>query len=124
MYSAKRGQAVYEANRARSRKPHKQMRCRKFISWVIQQMKKHKWSFDACVGYARHNHLFREDEMLSTKTLYNELHAGNLDLTLFDVPDVLKRRRRMQTVRKNKRLQGRSIEDRPAIVSNRTEFGH
>jgi hypothetical protein len=36
--------------------------------------------------------LFKENEMVSTKTLYNELWAGRLPLSLFEVPDVLKRR--------------------------------
>lgn len=33
-----------------------------------------------------------DDDMVCTKTLYNELEAGNLPLTVFEVPDVLKRR--------------------------------
>ena len=123
-YSAKRGQAVYRSNRNRCHKPHKMDSCPSFIDWVVQQVREHRWSLDACVGYARLHRLFKENEMLSTKTLYNELWAGRLPLSLFEVPDVLKRRHVKGKSRINKRPKGRSIEERPAVVDARTELGH
>lgn len=123
-YSAKRGEAVYTANRSRCRKPHKIDCCTAFIDWVVQQVREHRWSLDACVGYARLHQLFKVEEMVSTKTLYNELWAGRLPLTLFEVPDALKRRCAKGKHRMNKRLKGRSIEARPAVVDARTEMGH
>lgn len=123
-YSAKRGQAVYKANRGHCHKPHKVDKCPAFIDWVVQQVREHHWSLDACVGYARLHRLFKEDEMLSTKTLYNELWTGRLPLSLFEVPDILKRRHAKGKRRINKRPKGRSIEERPAVVDSRTELGH
>ena len=123
-YSAKRGQAVYKVNRGRCHKPHKATSCSAFIDWVVEQVREHRWSLDACVGYARLHRLFKENEMLSTKTLYNELWAGCLPLSLFEVPDVLKRRHVKEKSRINKRPKGRSIEERPAVVDARTELGH
>ncbi len=38
-YSAKHGEAVYKANRKRSRKPHKIENCPHFVSWVLQVFK-------------------------------------------------------------------------------------
>ena len=66
-YSARRGETVYKANRKRSRKPHRICHCTRFIRWIMEQVKEHKWSFYACVGYTswerpqneRHNGLFR-----------------------------------------------------------------
>ena len=40
------------------------------------------------------------------------------------VPQVLKHKRRRKWVRKNKRMKGRSIEERPAVVDDGTEMGH
>ena len=43
-YSARRGEAVYKANRKRSRKPHRICHCTRFIRWIMEQVKEHKWS--------------------------------------------------------------------------------
>lgn len=123
-YSAKQGCAVYKANRTRCKKPHLVARCSDFIQWVVKQVREHRWSLDACVGYARLHRLFKENEMVCTKTLYNELEAGNLPLSLFEVPEVLKRKRTKTKSRINKRPKGRSIEERPAVVDERIELGH
>ena len=80
-YSARRGEAVYKANRKRSRKPHRICHCTRFIRWIMEQVKEHKWSLDACVGYARLHKLFSAEEMVCTHTLYNEVWAGSLDLS-------------------------------------------
>ncbi len=123
-YSAKRGQAVYHANRSRSHKPHKTDSCSAFISWVVQlKLREHHWSFDACVGYVRLHRLFKKSKMMNTKTLYNELWAGRLPLSIFEVPDALKRRHTNEKSRISKRPKGRSIEDRLAVVTARAELG-
>lgn len=123
-YSAKLGHAVYSTNRGRCHKPHKAASCTAFIGWVVQQVREHHWSLDACVGYARVQLLFKETEMVCTKTLYNELWAGNLPLSLFEVPDALKRRRTKGKNHINKRPKGRSIEERPEEVTQRIVPGH
>lgn len=91
---------------------------------MIRKVKKHKWSFDACVGYARRNGLFPEDQIPCTKTLYNELWEGNLPLNPFDVPEALSRAHKKRQSRKNKRILGASIDERPDIAALRTECGH
>lgn len=123
-YSAKRGQKTYTQNRARCRKPHKIEDCLLFLAWVVKQIREHKWSFDACAGRAKRLDLFKKEEMVCSKTLYNELVAGNLPLSLFEFPQVLGRKKRKSKNHINKRPKGRSIEERPAIVSERTEPGH
>ena len=45
------------------------------------------------MGHARLHELFLEDQMACTHTLYNELWAGNLDLSVTEVPEALKRKR-------------------------------
>ena len=58
------------------------------------------------------------------KTLYNELSAGNLPLSLFELPEVLKRKCHKGKSRTHKRLKGNSIDERPDIVDKRIELGH
>ncbi|HEY5521600.1 MAG TPA: IS30 family transposase, partial [Desulfuromonadaceae bacterium] len=123
-YSAKRGQAVYKANRSHCHKPHKVNGLTAFMGWVVEQVRDHHWSLDACVGYARLHELFKDDEMVSTKTLYNDLWAGRSPLSLFEMPDVLKRSRTKRNCRINKRPKGNSIEQRPSVVDARIELGH
>jgi len=123
-YSAKRGQANYEANRSRCHKAHKVEDCKSFLEWMVRQIQERQWSLDACVGYAKRKGLFPEDQIPCTKTLYNELWAGNLPIDPFSIPEALSRRRKRHGHRKHKRTLGASIDARPKIASNRTECGH
>ena len=124
-YSAKRGEAVYRANRKRSKRHHKIAHCGRFIAWVVEKVRREKWSLDACVGYARLHKLFPKDQMVCTHTLYNELWAGNLPISLTEVPEALKRRQvKENRPRKNKKVYGKSIDERPEIAALRVEEGH
>ena len=42
----------------------------------------------------------------------------------FEVPRALRHKRQRKWMRKNKRMKGRSIEERPAVVNDGTEIGH
>jgi len=123
-YSAKRGRAVYEVNRIRCRRRHLIAHCYNFVQWVVKQVRERGWSLDACVGHARLHRLFAKSKMVCTKTLYNELASGNLPLSPFELPEVLKRKCIRRNGRAHKRLKGRSIDERPEIVDARTEIGH
>ena len=125
-YTAKRGQKAYEEHRKHSRKPLKIYcdDCEPFIQWMVAQVRDKRWSIDACVGYARRYNLFNAKQIPCTKTLYNMLWAGKLPLSLFDVPQALKRKPHRKWNRKNKRMKGRSIDERPNIVNAGTEIGH
>ena len=68
-YSPKRGEAVYKAHRVNSCKPRKAESCKPFIARVVKQAREHKWSLDACCGYAKRQFLFSENEMVCTHTL-------------------------------------------------------
>ena len=122
-YSAKRGAAVYRANRLRCRRHKKHDLNTAFVRWMAAMLREHKWSFDSCVGRARRLNLFPAATIPCAKTLYTWLWSGRLPLTLFELPEVLGRRRRGEP-RIPKRLNGKSIDERPAIISERTQFGH
>ena len=50
-------------------KPRKAESCKPFIARVVKQAREHKWSLDACCGYAKRQFLFSENEMVCTHTL-------------------------------------------------------
>lgn len=68
---------------------HRICHCTRFIRWIVEQVKEHKWSLDACVGYARLHRLFSAEEMVCTHTLYNEVWAGSLDLSVTELPEAI-----------------------------------
>ena len=124
-YSAKRGEAVYKANRSRSHKSHKIAKCKSIANWVSKQVQEHKWSLDSCAGYARRHKLFPLEEMVCTHTLYNEVWAGTFALKVTELPDALKRKQHKDSKpRENKKNYGKSISVRPVIASIRIEEGH
>lgn len=122
-YSAKRGQKAYEMNRSRCGRKYSVSAENPFIVWVIEQVRKNKWSLDACVGYARKHHLFKDELMVCSKTLYNAVWEGII-LSPFDLPEALSRNTRKHKQRKNKRIYGTSIDERPAKIAAREECGH
>lgn len=79
---------------------------------------------DACVGYARKHKLFLPTEMVCTKTLYNEVWAGNLVLEPLELPEALKRKKCCKSTGNRKKAYGTSIDERPQIASSRLEVGH
>ena len=70
------------------------------------------------------NVLIYESIIVCTKTLYNMLWAGKLPITVFDVPHALSHKQHRKWNRKNKRMLGRSIDERPAVVDEHEELGH
>ena len=118
-YSAKRGMLVYQTHRANSHKPHRICKCSTFAQWVVNHVRQEKWSLDACVGYARRHKLFQPAEMVSTKTLYNEMWAGNLVLKPLELPKSLKRKKCCKSTVKRKKTYGTTIDERPEIASSR-----
>ncbi len=126
IYSAKRGQYTYLHNRKNC---HRQLRIEAaevepFIQWTVNMVRTEKWSLDACVGYARLNGLFSNNAIVCTKTLYNALASGKLPLSVFEVPRVLSHKKKSKGTPRNRRILGRSIDERPSIVDELTEIGH
>ena len=123
-YLNEAGQSAYERSREASKKQYKLLKVSPFIEWVERKVLKDHWSFDAAVGYAITNHLFLPSQMVCTKTLYNYLRLGLINVKALDLPLLLKRSTKKLHTRKHKRALGRSIDERPASVDERTEFGH
>lgn len=122
VYLADTGQARYEDNRKVCRKSYQILACDDFIRYVEYMMTQNKWSVDATVGKARAEGIF--SKMLCTKTIYNYIDLGLLQIKNYDLPLKLRRKSKGSLTRKNKRILGSSIDSRPEYINNREEFGH
>jgi IS30 family transposase len=116
------GEGVYKANRMRSVNKRKLVKCAELIQYVEGKILcAQKWSPDAAIGYAVANNLFADT--ISTKTFYNYVDEGLCKVKAIDLLLKVKRKPRSHA-HKNKKKLGMSIEERPAVVSERKEFGH
>jgi IS30 family transposase len=123
-YFPETGQAVYTKHRVNSRKTGKQYLASNFLNFAETKILKDKWSPDAVVGYCQKHPQWQQESLVCTKTLYNyidrcRLAARNIDLYL-----KVRRRTTQCRGRINKRILGQSIEQRPAEILTREEFGH
>jgi len=126
-YNAWRGQQNYEKNRSKCHRPCKLGKCRRFVEWALKKIKgSEKWSIDAAVGHAKLKHLFPADEIPNTKTMYNWVNKGLIELRRHELPEAKKRKPRAKKVEYTQKQPylGKSIEERPEIVNSREEFGH
>ncbi|GAA3653845.1 IS30 family transposase [Asaccharospora irregularis] len=124
MYLADAGQAIYEKNRRSSVRPFKRLSCGEFISYAVDKIKNNKLSPDACFGEALRESKFARSDMVCTKTLYNYIDLGLLEVKNVDLSFKLRRNTKPSRVRKNKRILGSSISERPNEIDSREEFGH
>lgn len=123
-YKARAGQAVYEMNRQNSLKPYRLAVCRRFIEYVERHVEEDGWSLDACFGKALESGEFSRDEVVYTKTLYNYVDSGLMNIKKIDLPEKVSRKKHRDRCIENKHKLDDSIEERPESVEDREEFGH
>lgn len=123
-YRAKAGQAAYEANRLNSCRNYDFAEKSDFIEYVSKHFFDDNWSLDACYGRALKDKKFTRKEMVCVKTLYNYVDSGLIGIKNHHLPEKLSRKPKKVRSNENKRKLGRSIEERPAGVDSRKEFGH
>ena len=123
-YKADVGHAEYLRHREESRRKYKCLEVSHFIQYVIKHFKEDEWSLDACVGRSIVDGTFSRSEIVCTKTLYNYVDLGLLPLTNMDLPEKLRRNTKRHKDRVNKKILGKSIEERPIGIGLREEFGH
>jgi len=124
VYLADTGNATYNKNRQNSCRTFKRLECSKFINYVVNKIKQESWSPDACVGRALEHSQFDRSEMVCTKTLYNYIDLGLLEIKNVDLPLKLRRNTKPSRVKKHKKKLGKSIEERSDSIDSREEFGH
>lgn len=118
------GQAVYCKHRRHCGASVKLVTVEKFLDFAEAKIRNDHWSPDAVVGFCHRNSAWKNKPMLCTKSLYNYIDRGFLKVRNIDLPFKLRRKVKKQTIRKNKRIMGQSIEQRPDEVNNRQHFGH
>lgn len=123
-YKASVGQESYEKNRQGCGRHYDFLEKTDFISYVEEKFFEEQWSLDACVGYALKEGLFTREQIVCTKTLYGYVDLGLMGIKSIDLPEKLRRSPKKARIRKNKRILGRSIDERPSAVNERKEFGH
>lgn len=109
-----------------SKKGHKPkfLSCNEFLDHADEVMKHHHFSPDAIVGHARELELYTDAERVCTRTLYNYIDANILKTKNIDLAQKMSRKPRNKRSRTNKKVLGKSIDERPTTVEERTSFGH
>jgi len=122
-YFADAGQRVYEQHRKNCGAKNKVIACAELVEYVEEKiLGEKKWSPDAAIGYAKANNLF-PNQTFTTKTFYNWIEDGLVKVKNIDL--LLKVRRKPKNSRRERKKKlGKSIDERPATVENREEFGH
>ena len=124
-YKADEGKRVYLEHRENCRRQYRCLDTAQFLRYVVENFKSEReWSLDASYGKALESGEFRRDEIVCTKTLYNYVDLGLLPIKNIDLPEKLHRNTKAKRVHENKKIIGRSIEERPEIANSRTKFGH
>lgn len=123
-YKATAGQTAYDKKRQLCCRHYDFLEKVDFISFVEKKFFEDGWSPDACVGYALNEGLFTRGQIVCTKTLYSYADLGLLVIKNINLPEKLRRSPKNAKNRENKRILGRSIEERPAEANDRSEFGH
>ena len=123
-YKAKAGQEAYENHKASSGRRYDFVLKSRFIGYVTTHFFEDGWSLDACANRALISGDFNRSETVCVKTLYNYVNLGLFDIKNHNLPEKLHRAPKKRTARINKRKLGRSIEERPAKIDTREEFGH
>lgn len=123
-YKADHGQSVYQANRYHCGRKSDFLKKSDFIEYVNKHFFEDGWSLDVCANRSLAIGEFSSDQTVCTRTLYNYVDQGLMDIRNYDLPEKLKRNTKIHRLRKNKRKLGRSIEERPQEINDRKEFGH
>lgn len=123
-YKASTGQQTYETHRLSCCRHYDRLEKADFIKYVERHFFEDHWSLDACAGRALLDGGFTRDQIVCSKTLYNYVDLGLLHIKNIDLPDKIRRAPGKKNKRKNRRILGRSIEERPEAVQTREEFGH
>ena len=123
-FKAKTAWNAYQENRSHSCRTYEALEKRPFLQYVEKHFREDQWSLDACVGRALEEGSFDRREILCTKTLYHYVDLGLLNIKSIDLPQKLSRNTKIHKDKENKRILGRSIEERPGEVDTREEFGH
>ena len=123
VYFADVGERECRKRRANTGAKCRLAECLPFVEYMETQVfSPQKWSPDAAVGKAKASGQFAR--VPSTRTVYHWIDQGLCKVKNLDLLLKVKRRKKAAKPRVNKRILGKSIDERPESISERTEFGH
>lgn len=124
VYSADAHYKIYLQNRRHSGRRPKWVETDAFVDWADTKMLEDKWSPDIVVKKAQE--IFPSSIVPCTTTLYNWIDRGIMKTKNIDLLEKVGRKQRTSKnkQRRNVKVLGTSIEDRPVSVEDRQEFGH
>lgn len=123
-YKADQGQSVYQINRRHCGRKSDFLKKAGFINYVIKHFFEDGWSLDVCANRSLATGEFSHYQTVCIRTLYNYVDQGLMTIKNYDLPEKLKRNTKLHHVRQNRKKLGRSIEERPKEIEQRSEFGH
>lgn len=124
VYSADAHYEIYLQNRRHSGRRPKWVETDEFVDWADTKILEDKWSPDIVVKKAQE--IFPSSIVPCTTTLYNWIDRGIMKTKNIDLLEKVGRKQRTSKnkQRRNVKVLGTSIEDRPVSVEDRQEFGH
>ena len=124
-YFAETGQEDYKNKRKKSYYLKLNKTSKRFLTNFTKEMKEEVRIHSVESFVKRYEKECEEEVILSTKTLYNYIHQGLLEVKPIDLPRATRMKQRTKKrPSTHKRLAGKSIDERPKIIQDRTEFGH
>lgn len=123
-YFPETGQAVYEKNRMKCGAKYKLAKVEEFIKFAEDKILCEKWSPDAVVGFSKRDPKWKNTGIVCTKTLYNYIDKGLVKVKNIDLNLKLRLKPKKKRICQNKRIMGKSIDQRPNDVQLRKTFGH
>lgn len=123
-YNPEYAQNRYETKRQKCHRPSKFNQVKAFLAYFVEKFQTVGFAPDVAVGVAKSTGLFHSSEMVSTTTLYKYIDEQRLEIRNIDLLHKVGRKTNQKRTRTNKKILGKSIENRPDHVENREEFGH
>ena len=100
-----------------------------FIEYVNKHFSEDDWSHDVCANRSLAIGEFSSNQTVCTRTLYNYVEQGLMDIRNCDLPEKLNRNTKIHRIRKNKRKLGRrknvhkrSTIEKSSAIENATWF--
>lgn len=124
VYISHTGKSVYKKHRSNSCRNFKLLNVVTLSKYTVDKITNDSWSPDACVGEAIATGRLNSSQMVCTKTLYNYINLGFMDVKNTDLPMKLRRNIKFTRVKKHKKNLDASISQYQIDIDNRKEFGH
>lgn len=125
VYDADAGKVHYDQQRLNCGRRPKWAKMNAFVEWADTKMLEDKWSPDVVVDFARENELFETAIIPCTTTLYQWIDSDVMKTRNLDLLEKLSRNTKKNTkkARRNQRVWGPSIEERPQEIETRKSLG-